>query len=134
MYFFLAAALLSVSQAQDQSMEDVILGVTKKNFSDSGKPFALVIQFKIKEGQGPKFEAAMAKAVKETRKDKGNQAYELSKTPKGSTYVIYERWENVAALEAHLKTAHYKEAAAAVKPLLDMNISVELLVPVPVSN
>ena len=129
MHLVLAAVLLSVAQ-QGQSMEDVILGVTKKNFSDSGKPFALVIQFKIKEGQGPKFEAAMAKAVKETRKDKGNQAYELSKTPKGSTYVIYERWENVAALEAHLKTAHYKEAAVAVKPLLEAEIDVDLLVPV----
>ena len=133
MHFFLAAVLLAVSQ-QGQSMEDVVLSVAKKNFSDSAKPFTLVIQFKVKEGQGPKFEAAMAKAVKETRKDKGNLAYELGKTPKGPNYVIYERWDNLAALEAHLKTAHYKDAAAAVKPLLDAQISVELLVPVPVSN
>ena len=131
MHFFLAAALLSVSPAQGQTMEEVILSVAKKSLPDSTKPFTLVIQFRVKEGQEPKFEAAMAKAVKETRKEMGNQAYELSKTPKGSTYVIYERWENLAALESHLKTAHYKEASAAVKPLLDKDLDVELLVPVP---
>jgi quinol monooxygenase YgiN len=128
MHFVLAAVLLSV--AQGQSMEDVILGVAKKNLSDTTKPFTLVIKFRVKEGQAAKFEAAMAKAVKETRKDKGNLAYELGKTPKGPNYVIYERWDNLAALEAHLKTAHYKEAATAVKPLLEAEIDVDLLVPV----
>src|SRR5262249_11135030 len=115
-------------------MEDVVLSVAKKNFSDPTKPFTLMIQFKVQEGQGPKFEAAMAKVVKETRKVKGNLAYELSRTPKGSIYVIYERWENLAALEAHLKTANYKNASETVKPLLDKEINVELLVPVPVSD
>jgi quinol monooxygenase YgiN len=129
MHLVLAAVLLSVAQ-QGQSMEDVILGVAKKNLSDTTKPFTLVIKFRVKEGQAAKFEAAMAKAVKETRKDKGNLAYELGKTPKGPNYVIYERWDNLAALEAHLKTAHYKEAAAAVKPLLEAEIDVDLLVPV----
>ena len=131
MHFFLAAVLLSVSQ-QGQSMEDVVLSVAKKNFSDSTKPFMLVIQFKVKEGQGPKFEAAMAKAVKETRKEKGNLAYELSKS--GSTYIVYERWENLAALGAHLKTAYFKNAWAEVDPLLESEIEVALFVPVPAGD
>jgi quinol monooxygenase YgiN len=131
MHIFLAAVLLSVSQAPEKSTEHPILRAAKESLSDPNKPFTLVVKFTVKEGQEKKFEAAMAKAVKETRKDKGNLAYELSRSPKGSNYVIYERWENVPALAAHLKTAHFNDAWKAVDPLLDKNIEVDLLVPVP---
>jgi quinol monooxygenase YgiN len=134
MHFFLAAVLLSVSQAQEESTEHRLLRVAKGSLSDSTKPFTLVIKFKVKQGQGAKFEAAMAKAVKETRKEKGNLAYELSRSAKGSNYIIYERWENLAALGAHLKTDYYKNASAAVEPLVDGDIEVDLLVPVPAGD
>jgi quinol monooxygenase YgiN len=134
MHFFLAAVLLSVSQPKDKSMGDFLVRAAKESLSDPTKPFTLVVRFKIKDGQGPKFEAAVAKAVKETRKEKGNQAYEVSRSAKGSNYVIYERWANLAALEAHLKTDYFKQAMAAVDPLLDKDIDVELLVPVPAGD
>ena len=134
MHFFLVAVLFSISQTQGQSMGDVILAAAKKDFSDPTKPFTLLIQFTVKEGQATKFEAAMTKTSEGTLKEKGNLAYELSRAPLGSRYVIYERWENLAAMEAHLKTAHYTKASDAVVPLLGRDISVELLVPVPVGN
>jgi quinol monooxygenase YgiN len=136
MHFFLAAVLLSVAQPQDKSKEDPILRSVKDNLSDPTKPFTLLLRFKVKEGQGPKFEAAMGKAVKETRKDKGNLAYELSlsRSAKGSNYIIYERWENLAALEAHMKTAHFKTTATEIAPLLESAIDLELFVPVPLGN
>jgi quinol monooxygenase YgiN len=134
MHFFLVAALLCVSQAQEKSAEHPILRAAKDSLADSNKPFALVVKFKVKDGQGPKFEAAVAKAVKETRKEKGNLAYEVSRAPKGSTYVIYERWENLPALAAHLKSAHFTNAWAAVDPLLEKEIEVDLLVPVPAGD
>jgi quinol monooxygenase YgiN len=130
MHFFLAAVLLSVAQAQDKSAEGAILRAVKEGLADSKKPFTLVIKFKVKEGQGAKFEAAMAKTIKETRKEKGNQAYELSRSAKGLNYVIYERWENLAALAAHLKTPHFKTAFEAVDPLLEKEIELDLMVPV----
>jgi quinol monooxygenase YgiN len=130
MHIFLAAVLLSVSQPQEKSTEHPLLRAAKEGLADPNKPFALVVKFTVKEGQAKKFEAAVVKAIKETRKEKGNLAYELSRSPKGSTYVIYERWENLPALAAHLKTAHFNNAWTAVDPLLDKNIEVELLVPV----
>ena len=133
-FFLLTAVLLSVFQPQEKSKEDPLLRAAKEGLSDPTKPFTLVVRFKIKDGQGPKFEAAAVKAVKETRKEKGNLAYELSKTPKGPNYVIYERWDNLPALEAHLKTDNYKTVAAAVKPLLEAEIDVDLLVPVPAAD
>ena len=134
MHFFLAAVLLSVSQAQEKSPEHPLLRAAKEDLRDSTKPFTLVVRFKIKDGQGPKFEAAVANAVKETRKEKGNLAYELSRSAKGSNYIIYERWENLAALGAHLKTAYFKNAWAEVDPLLESEIEVALFVPVPAGD
>jgi quinol monooxygenase YgiN len=134
MHFVLAVVLLSVAQAQDKTKEDPILAAAKESLSDPTKPFTLVLRFKVKEGQGPKFESVMAKAVKETRKDKGNLTYELNKSAKGSNYILYERWENVPALEAHMKTAHFKSTATELAPLLDGGIDLELFVPVPPGN
>jgi quinol monooxygenase YgiN len=134
MHFFLAAILFSVSQPQGQGIGDAILTAAKKDLSDVTKPFTLMIQFTVKEGQAKKFEAAMAETVKGTRKEKGNLAYELSRTTLGRGYVIYERWENLAALEAHLKTAYYKTALDGVVPLLEKDTTVELLVPVPAGD
>ena len=132
MHFYLAAVLLSAIQGQ--GMGDAILAAAKKDLSDSKKPFTLLIDFTVKEGQSKQFEAAMAKTIKETRKEKGNLAYELSRTTLGHGYVIYERWEDLAALEAHLKTAYYKTALDGIVPLLEKGTTVELLVPVPAGD
>ena len=130
MHFLLAAVLLSVPHTQEKSQEHPLLRAARESLSDSTKPFTVVVKFKVKDGQGPKFEAAVANAVKETRKEKGNQAYELSRSAKGLNYVIYERWENLAALAAHLKTPHFKTAFEAVDPLLEKEIELDLMVPV----
>jgi quinol monooxygenase YgiN len=130
MHLFLAAVLSCVCQAQEKGPEAAILRAVKEGLSDPNKPFTLVVKFKVKEGQGAKFEAAMAKNVKETRKEKGNLAYELSRSAKGSGYMIYERWDNLASLAAHLKTAHFKTAFEAVDPLLEKEIELDLMVPV----
>jgi quinol monooxygenase YgiN len=134
MHFFLAAVLFSVSQPQGQGVGDSILAAAKKDLSDPTKPFTLLIQFTVKEGQAKKFEAAMTKTIEGTRKEKGNQAYELSRTPLGRGYVVYERWESLAALEAHLNAAYFKTALDGVVPLLERGTTVELLVPVPVGD
>jgi quinol monooxygenase YgiN len=134
MHFFLAAALLAVSQSQVQDVGDNILSVAEKGLSDPTKPFMLLIQFTAKEGQAKKFEAAMARTVKETRKEKGNLTYELSKSPSAPRYFIYERWKDLAALKAHLKMAYYQNALEEVLPLLETKITVEIIVPVPIGD
>jgi quinol monooxygenase YgiN len=134
MHFFLAAVLLSVAQPQDNSLENLLLRAAKEGLPDSTKPFTLVVGLKVKEGQGPKFGAAAAKLVKETRKEKGNLAYELNRSPKGLNYIMYERWANLAALEAHLKSAHFKAAAAEINRLLEPDIDIRLFVPEPTGD
>jgi quinol monooxygenase YgiN len=60
-----------------------------------------------KEGVGKKFEAAFAKAIGPTLKEKGCLEYQLNRDAKAPTkYLLYERWDNLESLEAHLRSKH----------------------------
>jgi quinol monooxygenase YgiN len=97
-----------------------VVATVRAAIQDPSKPFVLVVQIKVKDGSGPKFEQAFAKVAKESRKEKGNRAYDLSRSTKNpNEYMVYERWETLAALAAHLKTAHFQDAAAAIGDLGD---------------
>ena len=97
---------------------------------DPTKAFALVITLKVKDGAGERFEAAFAKARVETRKEKGNVAYDMNRDAKESgRYLIYERWKGLADLEAHLASAHIKALFAQVGELLDGDPDVRVMLP-----
>ena len=95
-----------------------VVATVRAAIQDPTKPFVLVVQIKVKDGAGPKFERAFAEAAKESRKEKGNRVYDLSRSTKNpNEYLVYERWENLGALAAHLKTPHFQTAAAAMSEL-----------------
>jgi quinol monooxygenase YgiN len=108
-----------------------VLATVRAAIQDPSKPFVLVVQIKVKDGAGPKFEAAFAKAAKETHKEKGNRAYNLSRSTKNANeYVLYERWTTLDALAAHLKTPHFQEVAAALGSLGDGPPNLGVFVPI----
>src|SRR5262245_39834258 len=101
------AALALSAPAPAQEKPNPIAAQVKAAVKDPAKPFTMLVHLKTREGAGKKFEAAFAKAIKPTRKEKGCLAYDLNHDPKTPTrYLLYERWENLASLEAHLKSAH----------------------------
>src|SRR5215203_4269343 len=100
--FGMSAALIAVftyvpvAFAQENHIETEVKAALK----DPTKPFIMVVRLKVKDGTGEKFEAAFAKAVVETRKEKGNRAYDLIRSAKDTNeYIVYERWEDFAALQ-----------------------------------
>ena len=96
----LIALLAIVTQAPAQEKENPIEKEVKANLKDPTMPFSMFIRIKIKDGSGPKFEATFAKAIAATRKEKGNKAYDLNRSAKSpNEYVIYERWQDLAALQ-----------------------------------
>ena len=96
-------------RAADEDKENPIVASVKSKLKSPDKPFTLLIHLSVKEDRGDKFELAFATARRETRKEKGNLAYDLCRdTENPSRYLIYERWKNVAALEEHLKTSYIK--------------------------
>lgn len=64
----------------------------------------------IKPGTNKDFEATMGQLAAKVRADEpGNKLYALHKTDDPNVYIMLERYENQAALEAHRAAPHFKE-------------------------
>jgi quinol monooxygenase YgiN len=103
----LLALLWNTNRVAGQDKRNPVITAVKARLKDPNKPFTLIVRVQVKEGADKQFEAAFAKAIPASRKEKGNLAYDLNRdTENPSRYVVYERWKDLAALEAHLKTPH----------------------------
>ena len=127
----LIVALLLAASAPAQEKANPIEAEVKANLKDPTKPFVMFVRIKIKDGNAAKFEAAFAKARTATRKEKGNKAYSLNRSTKApSEYVVYERWEHVAALQSHMKTPHIAALLAEVGDMFDGSPEVKVFIPI----
>jgi (4S)-4-hydroxy-5-phosphonooxypentane-2,3-dione isomerase len=118
--FSLTSLVLCTALTPAAEPDHPVVATVRAAIQDPSKPFVLVVQIKVKDGAAMKFEQAFAKVGKESRKEKGNRAYDLNRSTKNpNEYLVYERWETLAALAAHLKTPHFLEAAAAIGDLGD---------------
>lgn len=127
----LTIALLSPAASQIKDQDHPVVGLVKASVKDTSKPFTLVVRMKVKEGKGQQYEALFAKVAKESRKEKGNRAYDMNRSTKVTNeYLIYERWENLTALEFHLKTPHFLEAAANSGAFADGTPEILIMVPI----
>ena len=126
----LIAILLLAAPAPAQEKENPIEKEVKASLKDPTKPFVMYVSIKIKDGTAAKFEAAFAKARAATRKEKGNKAYSLTRSTKvPNEYVVYERWENFAALQTHLKAPHFAALLAEVGDMVDGAPDVKVFLP-----
>jgi quinol monooxygenase YgiN len=118
----------AVTAAQDR--EDPILAFVKPRVKDPDKPFTLVVRLQVKEGSGEQFAAAFGKSRRETRKEKGNLAYDLNRdADEPSHYLVYERWKSLADLESHLQTPHVKALLAELPQVIVGAPEFHVLVP-----
>lgn len=87
---------------------------------------------KLKEGTADQFEKAFAPAIRATLKEKGCAAYQLNRNPRSPlNYMVYERWSDLPALEAHLRSAHITTLLEQVGDLLADAPVVQVLEPRP---
>jgi quinol monooxygenase YgiN len=128
----LAFLLLSMSvpvRAADEKTDPIIANV-KANLKDTSKPFTMLVLLKVKAGNEEKFEKAFSKAVEPTRKEKGCKAYDLAREAKAAgQYVVYERWADLAALDAHIKSKHIQTLLGEIGELLASPPEVKVYVP-----
>src|SRR4051812_11418581 len=97
-----AAAAGGPARAQDKKDPDIVVLLKKAGVGD--KPFTLVVHLSVKPDGVKKFEEQAAKTVKASAAEKGCLQYEVHKSlDKPGSYVIFEKWKNLAAIEAHLK-------------------------------
>jgi len=94
------------------------VALVKSKVKDPAKPFALLVTIKAKPGKEKELEAAFASCIVATKKEPGCLAYELNRDPDDTTsYVMFEKFKNLAALEAHLKAGHTAQLFKAIGPL-----------------
>jgi quinol monooxygenase YgiN len=130
--FALAALVLSgLAPAAAGADDHPAVALVKSKVKDPAKPFALLVTIKAKAGQEKELEAAFAPCIVATKKEAGCLAYELNRDPdEPTTYVLFEKWKDVASLEVHLKAAHTQELFKATRSLSDGEIKAKVyLVP-----
>lgn len=70
----------------------------------------VIAKLTIKPGTNADFEAAMKTLQAKVRSDEpGNKLYVLHKTADPNVYVMLERYDDQAALDAHRAATHFKE-------------------------
>lgn len=117
----LAAGILGLAPSlapAEEALHPFAVEVSAK-LPDAEQPFVMIVDLKVRSGQAEALVAAMTKPTLETLKEPGNAAYELSKSvEQADTFVLYEKWQNVSALDAHLKQPYLTELLAAFDKLL----------------
>ncbi len=126
----LLAVLWNTNRVTGQDKENPVIASIKARLKNPDKPFTLIVRIQVKEGAVNQFETAFAKAIPASRKEKGNLAYDLNRdTQNPSRYLVYERWKDLAALEAHFQTPHLKALLAELQKLTEGAPESQLLVP-----
>jgi quinol monooxygenase YgiN len=104
-----------------------VVALVKSKVKDPAKPFALFVTIKAKAGKEKELEAAFAPCIAATKKEAGCLAYELNRDPDDpTTYVMFEKFKNLAALEAHLKQEHTTKLLKALEPLTDGELKAKI--------
>ena len=118
---------LSASQARAQE-EHPVVALIKSKVKDVKKPFAITVEFKVKAGKEKDFEAAFKPALEATRKEPGCVAYFLNRDPDHpDTYIMYEQFKSIAALEEHLKAKHTETLLKTVVPMCEGDPKIKVL-------
>ena len=119
------ACSFSPVRAED---EPAVVTLIKSKIKDANMPFALLVEFKVKSGKEKDFEAAFKPCLVATRKEPGSVAYYLNRdTDHPDTYVMYEHFKNIAAIEAHMKEKHTQTLLKTVVPMCDGEPQIKVL-------
>ena len=82
--------------------------------------FSLIVSFKVKKGEEKTLLDAAKPCIAATVKEKGCKRYELHQDLENSTkFVLFERWDSVKDLEAHMGADHTKKLLATLGKIVD---------------
>lgn len=114
-----ALILVLAADARGQD-ENPVVKLIKSKVKDQTKPFAILVTFDVKAGNEKAFEAAFRPCLEATKKEPGCISYELNRDPdRPTTYVMYEKFRSVAAIEEHLRLAHTQTLLKTVVPMCE---------------
>jgi len=83
----------------------------------------VVATIKARNDTADKIRARLSRLVEPTRKEKGCVEYTLYQdNDNPSVFIFYENWESQTDLDAHMKSAHFKECFAAIEGMYDIEV------------
>jgi len=84
----------------------------------SAQNIAIVAEMHAKPGQEATLRLALEAAVSPSKAEPGNILYRLHQNLDApGHFVFYEIWQDEAAIETHVATAHFNALIAAIEPL-----------------
>jgi quinol monooxygenase YgiN len=91
--------------------------------------FVVIAQYRAREGEAERVAAALAEMVEPTRSEPGNLDYQVLRDPADPLlFVLFERYADAAAFDAHRATPHFGTwLAGVVLPALDDRIRLDLV-------
>lgn len=123
----LPLALLAGLSAVRADDENPIVTLVKSKVKDKNKPFGMSVAFKVKTGDEKAFEEAFKACLAGTRKEPGCLAYYLNcDEDDPSTFVVFERFKKISALEDHAKSKHVADLLKKIGPMLDGDPAVKV--------
>lgn len=123
----LPLALVAIRSDVRAEEENPIVTLVKSKVKDKDKAFGMTVTFKVKSGDEKAFEEAFISCVAGTRKEPGCLAYFVNRDADDpGTFVVFERFKKIAALEAHAKSAHVSELLKKIGPMLDGDPAVKV--------
>ncbi|GAA2640586.1 putative quinol monooxygenase [Streptomyces axinellae] len=94
-------------------------------------PVTVIARFTPVADHVAQLQALLEGMIAPTRSEPGCRSYDLYTTgTEASDFVLLERYEDTAALEAHRATAHYKAYRAQLPDLLAEPVEVSVLRPI----
>ena len=91
--------------------------------------FVVIAQYRAREGEAERVAAALGEMVQPTRAEPGNVDYQVFRDPKDpSLFVLFERYADAEAFDAHRATEHFGTwLAGVVLPALEDRIRLDLV-------
>jgi quinol monooxygenase YgiN len=91
--------------------------------------FVVIAQYHVRAGEEDRVESALAEMVEPTRAEPGNLDYRVLRDPRDpSLFVLFERYADEAAFDAHRATPHFSAwLAGQVLPALDDRVRLDLV-------
>jgi quinol monooxygenase YgiN len=105
---------------QEKNAVDPVLERLRAIPGQAGKPFSLLVHFKVKRDQVEAVLAAAKKAVPSSRAEKGCAAYDVQQNLEDPTeFFVLETWRNLEALRFHSGTDHFDDFVKVIRAAVD---------------
>jgi quinol monooxygenase YgiN len=91
-------------------MYDAAIPPARQGRHTGAMEFVVVVRYKARAGESGRVEAALRNMLAPSRAEPGNLVYEvLRDAADPSVFVLYERYTDEAAFEAHRSSAHFSK-------------------------